>query len=161
MRHTRHAPAVTSLPQSPQDEATHRVRRYALTMGIRTVCFLLMALVPMGWWTWVFAAGAIFLPYIAVVYANAGSDSTPSTIESPTLQLGSGADAPAPQTEEPAVYTVHERRDVAGDDAGEDAAPVPEPADADAGEDPDAEQDGSSSTGPASDARGHDSDDAA
>ena len=79
----------------------------------------------------------------------------------PAQAAAARADAPAPQTEEPAVYTVHERRDVAGDDAGEDAAPVPEPADADAGEDPDAEQDGSSSTGPASDARGHDSDDAA
>ncbi len=34
-------PAVTSLPQSPKDEADHRVRRYALTMTIRIVCFAL------------------------------------------------------------------------------------------------------------------------
>lgn len=111
MKRTGHAPSVTSLPQSPQDEATHRVRRYALTMGIRTVCFLAMALVqPIGWWTWAFAAAAIFLPYVAVVYANAGSDSTPSTVESPLRQIeatptmtAGGDDAGA------TVFTVRER----------------------------------------------------
>lgn len=110
MKRSAHAPAVTSLPQSPQDEATHRVRRYALTMGIRTVCFLAIALVqPFGWWTWVFAAGAIFLPYIAVVYANAGSDSTASTVESPELQLEAPVPAqPAPQSDHD-VFTIHER----------------------------------------------------
>ncbi|MFD5225636.1 DUF3099 domain-containing protein [Microbacterium sp. NPDC058342] len=112
MKHSRRTPSVTSLPPSPQDEATHRVRRYALTMGIRTACFLLMALVqPIGWWTFVFAAGAIFLPYIAVVSANAGADSTPSVVESPQLELESpdaAADGPEPTT--PDVITIHEDR---------------------------------------------------
>ncbi len=44
-----------------------------LMMGIRIGCFLAMALVtPYGWWTFVFAAGAIFLPYVAVILANVG-----------------------------------------------------------------------------------------
>ncbi len=118
MKEKRHAPSVTSLPQSPQDEADHRVRRYALTMGIRTVCFLLMALVqPLGWWTWAFAAAAIFLPYIAVVYANAGSDSTPSAVESPQIQLEApGASATEPAPADPDVFTIAEKRDEHGGD---------------------------------------------
>ena len=119
MKEKHHAPSVTSLPQSPQDEADHRVRRYALTMGIRTVCFLLMALVqPIGWWTWAFAAAAIFLPYIAVVYANAGSDSTPSVVESPREQL-EAPQRPAsdPARDQPDVITIIEKRDSGADPA--------------------------------------------
>lgn len=108
-------PAVTSLPQSPQAEADHRVRRYALTMTIRIVCFALMMFVqPYGWYTWIFAAAAAVLPYIAVVFANAGSDSTETIAESPVQQL----EAPAPVVSEPVeqestapdVFTIHESR---------------------------------------------------
>lgn len=109
MRHTRNAPSVTSLPESPTDEAKRRVRHYAITMGIRTVCFILMAVVqPIGWWTFVFAAGAIFLPYIAVVYANAGADSTPVTVESPQLELDAQPAAPAQDPSAPEIITIHE-----------------------------------------------------
>ena len=118
MKEKRPAPAVTSLPQSPQVEADHRVRRYALTMIIRTVCFLLMVVVqPLGWWTWAFAVAAIFLPYIAVVYANAGSDSTPRSVESPVAQLEAlRGSAPSPTAAEPDVITIIERRDDGGAD---------------------------------------------
>lgn len=111
MKHRTHTPSVTSLPPSPRDESSRRVRQYAITMGIRTVCFLLMALVqPMGWWTFVFAAGAIFLPYIAVISANAGSDSTASTVESPQVALESAPPEPEkPST--PDVLTIQEIRD--------------------------------------------------
>lgn len=114
MKHARHAPTVTSLPQSPQDEATHRVHRYALTMGIRMACFLLMALVqPIGWWTFVFAAGAIVLPYIAVVYANTGSDSTSADVESPVQQLESAPTIESADAEDSGtdVITIVERED--------------------------------------------------
>ncbi|WP_423493970.1 DUF3099 domain-containing protein [Microbacterium esteraromaticum] len=122
MKRVRHAPSVTSLPQSPQDEAKHRVRRYALTMGIRTICFLLIALVqPFGWWTWVFAAAAIFLPYIAVVYANAGSDSTPSNVESPTMQIEATSAMPQPHPDDATdVFTIREQPDIARDDVPKD-----------------------------------------
>lgn len=107
-------PAVTSLPQSPKDEADHRVRRYALTMTIRIVCFALMMFVqPYGWYTWVFALAAALLPYIAVVFANAGSDSTETTAESPVQQLEAPAPAPALPIEDdsaPDVFTIHESR---------------------------------------------------
>ena len=53
------------------------MRRYMWTMVIRITCFVLMAVVtPYGWYTWVFVAGAIFLPYVAVIVANVGYDSS-------------------------------------------------------------------------------------
>lgn len=120
MRHTRNAASVTSLPQSPQDEARSRVRHYAITMGIRTVCFILMAVVyPVGWWTFVFAAGAIFLPYIAVISANAGSDSVPQSVESPALELGTAPAVPDAAAQTPPVITIHEQRSDTTD-AGDD-----------------------------------------
>ena len=124
MRRTRNTPSVTSLPQSPQDEARSRVRHYAITMGIRTVCFILMAVVyPVGWWTFVFAAGAIFLPYIAVISANAGSDSIPTAVESPVQELEAPAPDPAPTAQTPPVITIHEQRPDTTD-AGEDVRPI-------------------------------------
>lgn len=86
------------------------MRRYALTMTIRIVCFALMVLVqPYGWYTWVFGIAAAVLPYIAVVFANAGSDSTDAPAESPVQQL----DTPRPppltgETTAPQVITIHE-----------------------------------------------------
>ncbi|WP_433677415.1 DUF3099 domain-containing protein [Microbacterium gorillae] len=88
MNKNRPSHSATSLPRSPQDEAASRLKRYAITMGIRIACFLLMVLIqPYGWWSWVFAAGAIFLPYIAVVRANAGEESDARSVESPELSL--------------------------------------------------------------------------
>ncbi|MFT4156727.1 MAG: DUF3099 domain-containing protein [Microbacterium sp.] len=112
MKNKRLVPAVTSLPQSPRDEADHRVRRYALTMTIRIVCFGLMVLVqPYGWYTWVFAIAAAVLPYIAVVFANAGSDSTETTAESPVQQLEAPLVVETPIDDgDPPVITIHENR---------------------------------------------------
>ncbi|WP_300265996.1 DUF3099 domain-containing protein [Microbacterium sp.] len=112
MKHTRHAPAVTSLPQAPQDEATARVRRYWITMGIRMACFALTVLItPYGWYTWVFAAGAAILPYIAVVFANAVSPTATAGAESPTQQLTApetSDDAPV-DSPEPMIILTQER----------------------------------------------------
>jgi hypothetical protein len=110
VKHTRNAPSVTSVPQAPNDEASGRVRRYALTMGIRTVCFILMVVVqPYGWWTWAFGVGAAVLPYIAVVFANAGSDSNEVLAESPERQLPASAPADG-VSDAPAVVTIDEKR---------------------------------------------------
>lgn len=112
MKNKRLVPAVTSIPQSPRDEADHRVRRYALTMTIRIVCFGLMVIVqPYGWYTWVFGIAAAVLPYIAVVFANAGSDSTETEAESPVQQIeATPAAAPSSDTDEPQIFTIHEDR---------------------------------------------------
>ena len=111
MKRTRSAPSLTSLPQAPQDEAGQRVRRYALTMGIRMACFLAMALIqPYGWYTWVLAIAAAVLPYIAVVFANAGSDSIETQAESPQLEITSSVPSASPPAS-PDVWTVQEKRD--------------------------------------------------
>lgn len=113
MKNKRQVPAVTSLPQSPQEESDHRVRRYAITMTIRIVCFGLLVFVqPYGWYTWVFGIAAAVLPYIAVVFANAGSDSTESAAESPLQQIESPA-PPSPVTDEdehPGILRIQESR---------------------------------------------------
>lgn len=112
MKSKRAVPAVTSLPESPQVEGDHRVRRYAITMSIRIACFGLMVLVqPYGWYTWVFAAAAAVLPYIAVVFANAGSDSTEAVAESPTLQVEAPRAVPEPlDLSDPQVFRITEAR---------------------------------------------------
>lgn len=46
-----------------------RTRRYAITMGIRTACFIAFLFVP-GWWKLVLLLGAAFLPAVAVLLAN-------------------------------------------------------------------------------------------
>jgi hypothetical protein len=90
------------------------VRRYAITMTIRIICFALMVFVqPYGWYTWVFAAAAALLPYIAVVFANAGSDNTETVVESPVaaIEVAPTSLAPDPDAVEegPTIITIHER----------------------------------------------------
>jgi hypothetical protein len=50
--------------------------RYTVSMSIRLVCFILVFVVPYGWLSWVMIAGAVFLPYFAVVVANGGGDTS-------------------------------------------------------------------------------------
>lgn len=61
--------SVTSLPASPDHERHVRMIKYSVAMGIRMVCIVLLLFVQ-GWWLILCAAGAIFLPYFAVVIAN-------------------------------------------------------------------------------------------
>lgn len=62
--------SITSLPRSPQDDRRSRMIQYTVAMTIRTICIVLCLVVP-GWWRLLPAIGAIALPYIAVVLANA------------------------------------------------------------------------------------------
>lgn len=61
--------SVTSLPASPDHERHVRMIKYSVAMGVRVVCIVLLLFVQ-GWWLILCAAGAIFLPYFAVVIAN-------------------------------------------------------------------------------------------
>ncbi len=71
---TRSRPAdpqsVTTASQSREADQKHRMKQYLVTMSIRTACFVL-AIVVQDWYRWVFAAGAVVLPFVAVVAANA------------------------------------------------------------------------------------------
>lgn len=61
--------SVTSVGQSPDDERRDRMRKYLISQSVRVACIILAVFVQ-GWMMWVFFAGAIFLPYFAVVLAN-------------------------------------------------------------------------------------------
>lgn len=90
-------PSATSLPRAPRDDTDARFRKYAIMMSVRVVCFLLMIFItPYGWYTWVLAIGAVFLPYVAVVIANVGSAPPPAAAQSPELAItATVTDAPA------------------------------------------------------------------
>ena len=64
---------ITSAADSLHDDQARRTRRYLIQMGIRMVC-LIAAVFTHGIIMWVLLAGAVVLPYIAVVEANAGRD---------------------------------------------------------------------------------------
>ena len=49
------------------------MKRYLISMAIRTACVIL-AVVVSGPLRWIFIVGAVILPYIAVVMANAGGE---------------------------------------------------------------------------------------
>lgn len=109
MKNPSRTQSATSLPQAPRDDADSRFAKYALTMGIRMVCFIAMVLVtPYSWYTWIFAAGAIFLPYIAVVVANVGADSRRPAPENPERMLAAPTPAPPADTAAPPVIRIAE-----------------------------------------------------
>ncbi len=76
--------SITGAPESLTDEQGPRTRRYLISMSIRTACVILAILVP-GWPRWVFLAGAVLLPYLAVVAANAGRRRRGTTGPAPFL----------------------------------------------------------------------------
>lgn len=67
------ATSITSAGESLTKDQTGRARRYFISMMIRTLCFVLTVILPspIRWFT---LAGAVFLPYVAVVIANAGRE---------------------------------------------------------------------------------------
>lgn len=71
------AQRITSAPESLAADQARRERRYLIQMGIRVVCFLLTVLlwrhVPL-WLSLLFLVGAVVLPYVAVLFANAGRE---------------------------------------------------------------------------------------
>jgi len=64
---------ITTAPTSHRDDIDRRRRRYVISMGIRTLCFVGAVLVGENWLRWVLVAGAFILPYVAVVMANTAS----------------------------------------------------------------------------------------
>ncbi|MGH3366395.1 MAG: DUF3099 domain-containing protein [Nocardioidaceae bacterium] len=63
---------ITTAQTSHLDEIKYRQKRYLISMGIRTAC-VIAAVVASGPLRWVFIIGAVVLPYVAVVMANAGA----------------------------------------------------------------------------------------
>lgn len=64
---------ITEAQRGLSREQVGRTRRYLISMGIRTTCVIAAIFVP-GWPKWIFIVGAVVLPYLAVVIANAGRE---------------------------------------------------------------------------------------
>jgi hypothetical protein len=65
---------ITSAAASRNDDIATRQKRYLFSMGLRTVCFvgaILASLAGIHWLWPILIAGAVVLPYVAVVMANA------------------------------------------------------------------------------------------
>jgi len=108
------AQSATSIPRAPRDEESVRSTRYLITMGVRIACFVLMVLItPYGWYTWVFGAGAVFLPYIAVVFANVGSRPQSEVAIKPERALEAPRPRPAAAMQStPNVFRIEETRGI-------------------------------------------------
>jgi len=68
---------VTSARGSHSDDVGRRMRTYAVSMGVRTLCVLGAVLSFPHWYAWLFVPGAVLLPYVAVVLANVGGERVP------------------------------------------------------------------------------------
>ncbi|MFY0405554.1 DUF3099 domain-containing protein [Solicola sp. PLA-1-18] len=65
--------SITSARPGRSVDLRNRQTRYLVSMMIRTVCFVL-AVVASGPLRWIFIFGAVFLPYVAVIFANTSSE---------------------------------------------------------------------------------------
>jgi hypothetical protein len=84
---------ITSARPGVRDDVDTRTRRYLISMGVRTGCFL-GAVAASGWLRWVLFAGALVLPYLAVVLANGGREriEDSSAFHDPDIQAIKGPD---------------------------------------------------------------------
>lgn len=81
--------SITSASIPTSAAIDHRERNYLLSMSVRVACFIAFVVIdhPIRW---VFAVGAILLPYIAVVIGNSAIRSShdgPSPFGSDRAQL--------------------------------------------------------------------------
>ncbi len=82
--------SITSARSSHSDDVARRMKGYAISMGLRTLCVIGLVLVLPHWSAWLFVPGAVFLPYVAVLLANAGRErapSAPATVVQPRQNL--------------------------------------------------------------------------
>ena len=73
---------VTDAPRPMSEDIGYRQRRYLISMGVRTLCFVgavVAAVAGAPWWlALLMVVGALLLPYVAVIFANGGREPTAS-----------------------------------------------------------------------------------
>jgi Protein of unknown function (DUF3099) len=77
---------ITGAQTGLSEDMRGRRRRYLISMGVRTVCFVGATIVS-GPFRWVLIVGALLLPYLAVVFANAGRAAAPSAPPTTVFQV--------------------------------------------------------------------------
>jgi hypothetical protein len=65
--------SISRVETSLSEDQTGRQRRYLISMGLRTACFV-GGILTEGALRWTLIVGAVVLPYFAVVIANAGRE---------------------------------------------------------------------------------------
>ena len=88
---------ITSAAGSHSADMQQRAGRYLVSMIIRTLCVVLVIVIP-GPLRWVFAVGAVVLPYVAVVLANAAGDRRERPLPPPPPGAYRSLPGPAPTT---------------------------------------------------------------
>ncbi|TDU03552.1 DUF3099 family protein [Streptomyces sp. 846.5] len=102
---------ITGARSSLTEDVRGRQRRYMIAMAVRTLCVILAVVL------WkesrivaiIALVGGIFIPYLAVVVANAGRENSPNMPDTfighqpqPMLEPGAAAPAPTPTAAPPA-----------------------------------------------------------
>lgn len=106
--------------------------KYTIAMSIRVACIFAM-LFAQGWWLVVFAAGAIFLPYVAVVLANVNGPTRSAEVLRPGGLVpltppvsGSTEGQHSDDTDDSDATDTHASEASATDASDTDAAPPPD-----------------------------------
>ena len=90
--------SITAAATAHSDDLDQRIRRYLISMAIRTACVILVLVVdsPIRWF---FAVLAVILPYVAVVMANAaGGRRRPPPPAVPVVRIPLSETGPAAPT---------------------------------------------------------------
>lgn len=76
---SKHPQQITTADTALDDDMKSRIIKYSITMAIRTFCFVAAYFFFRADLTvlmWICVAGAVVLPYPAVIFANAGRERT-------------------------------------------------------------------------------------
>lgn len=80
LRRRRTVHTITDALRPMSEDIGRRERRYLVSMAIRTTCFVLSIVIavavdsPWKWLGLAAFAGAVLLPYVAVIFANGGRE---------------------------------------------------------------------------------------
>lgn len=81
-RETEQVYTVTNAPRPMSEDIGYRQRRYLVSMAVRTGCFVGAVLSAIAgapfWLVALMVVGALFLPYVSVIFANGGREPTPA-----------------------------------------------------------------------------------
>ena len=82
--------SISNVGQPLSKDQSSRAPKYFISMMIRTLCFILAVILPSPY-RWIALFGAVVLPYIAVIVANAGRETikgNTTTFASKIKELG-------------------------------------------------------------------------
>ena len=113
---------ITNADRGLTEDQAGRQRRYLISMGIRTVCFL-GAILTSGPLRWILFSFALVLPYIAVVMANAGRERNKYAdlrvmTATPPDALGSSSQGTRPEAQQPEAQQPEARQPEGLGDSG-------------------------------------------